>query len=366
MSSFDLDRYLTEGVEALLRDAARAALDNPREAAFLAQFALSARNAARRRQKFARKGEHIPSFLIASITERCNLACSGCYARANGACGSAARDDMTAQQWGRIFDEAQQLGIVLILLAGGEPLLRADVLEQATHRPGLLFPVFTNGTLLQAEALTIFDRHRNLVPILSLEGDAARTDARRGSGVMAALQSAMEELHRRAVLFGVSITITRSNLPEVTADSFVSALQASGCRVVLYVEYVSADGQSHDLAPGEAERRLLDDRLLALRAQLPGVIFVSFPGDERLSSGCLAAGRGFFHINAQGGAEPCPFSPYSDTDIRERPLREALHSPLFLRLQQGDLLTMGHDGACALLSHEAAVRELLQSKESAN
>ena len=359
MESFDLEQYLTAGVQTLLSDAARAALGNPRETAFLARYALSARRAATRRAKAAKAGEHVPSFLIASITERCNLACAGCYARANNTCHSGeSAEGMTGEQWGRIFQEAQELGISIVLLAGGEPLLRGDVLAQAARRPALLFPVFTNGTLLSAETVALFDRHRNLVPILSVEGDRVRTDSRRGVGVHERLQSAMAALSQHQVLFGASVTVTRDNLQEVTSAAFVDALEARGCKVMLYVEYVPADGQSQALAPGEEDRALLDERLLALRQSKPGVVFVSFPGDERQTSGCLAAGRGFFHINAHGGAEPCPFSPFSDTSLKDRPLRDALRSPLFRRLQDADLLQMGHDGGCALFSHEEAVRAL--------
>lgn len=47
------------------------------------------------------------------------------------------------------------------------------------------------------------------------------------------------------------------------------------------------------------------------------MVFLSFSGDEKYVGGCLAAGRGFFHINANGEVEPCPFSPYSDVNSKE-------------------------------------------------
>jgi MoaA/NifB/PqqE/SkfB family radical SAM enzyme len=86
---------------------------------------------------------------------------------------------------------------------------------------------------------------------------------------------------------------------------------------------------------------------------------VSFPGDEKASGGCLAAGRGFFHINANGGAEPCPFSPYSDTNIRNISLLQALDSPLFQKIQSDDILIGEHQGGCVLFEQEEAVKKLL-------
>ena len=90
------------------------------------------------------------------------------------------------------------------------------------------------------------------------------------------------------------------------------------------------------------------------------MIFLSFPGDEKHMGGCLAAGRGFFHINAYGAAEACPFSPYSDRSLREHTLLEVLDSPFFARLQQESLVGGEHDGGCALFQKRAQVQALLK------
>jgi MoaA/NifB/PqqE/SkfB family radical SAM enzyme len=89
------------------------------------------------------------------------------------------------------------------------------------------------------------------------------------------------------------------------------------------------------------------------------MIYISFPGDEKASGGCVAAGRGFFHINSHGGAEPCPFSPYSDVNVRTASLREALRSPLFTALRDGNVLTGDHEGGCVLYEKRELVESLL-------
>ena len=96
-----------------------------------------------------------------------------------------------------------------------------------------------------------------------------------------------------------------------------------------------------------------------LRAACPEVVFVSFPGDEKSSGGCLAAGRGFFHINSHGGAEPCPFSPYSDINVAETSLREALDSALFHALRDNGHLLEDHVGGCVLYEKRELVEQLL-------
>ena len=87
------------------------------------------------------------------------------------------------------------------------------------------------------------------------------------------------------------------------------------------------------------------------------MVFVSFPGDEKSSGGCIAAGRGFFHINSHGGAEPCPFSPYSDVNVRDTSLKEAMHSKLFRRLTENDILADDHKGGCVLFEKRELVEQ---------
>ena len=64
------------------------------------------------------------------------------------------------------------------------------------------------------------------------------------------------------------------------------------------------------------------------------MIIISFPGDEQHMGGCLAAGRGFFHIGPDGSAEPCPFSPFSDSNVLSLGVKGALSSPLFRKLRK--------------------------------
>ncbi len=352
-AGFDLDRYLTDGVESIVKDALAASLKNPKETAFLLTYALASKRAAAAREKFATEGKHIPSFLIASITNRCNLHCAGCYARANSLCDDANTAALLADEdWCRIFDEAAQIGVSFCLLAGGEPMLRRGVLECAAKRREILFPVFTNGTLLSENMLELIDQNRNLVPIVSLEGDEAQTDARRGAGTYAKLTANLERMRDRGVLFGVSVTLTTDNIVTVTGDAFLAGLRAYGAKVAFYVDYVPADEGTDALAPGDAERDYLARRLDELRQRPDSMIYVSFPGDEQFSEGCLAAGRGFFHINPTGGAEPCPFSPVSDTNLKHTSLLAALDSPLFTRLRASEYLSGHHTGACALFGKD--------------
>lgn len=362
----DIQQYLTEGVEAIVKDALRATLKNPKESLFMTRFAAAAQKASERRAKNEREGTHVPSYLIASITSSCNLHCAGCYSRANHATEDCAPTrQLTGAQWESVFRQAEELGVSFVLLAGGEPLLRQDVVEAAGKMPNILFPIFTNGTFLNGRYFRLLDRCRNLIPVISIEGDEALTDARRGAGVYGQVLRNMETLQQQRLLFGCSITVTTENLDEVLSDAFVERLAGRGCKAVFYIEFVPVTDEATHLAPGDAEREKIRAGIDRLRAARPDVVFVSFPGDEKSSGGCLAAGRGFFHINSHGGAEPCPFSPYSDINVAETSLKDAMNSGLFRALRDQGHLLEDHVGGCVLYEKRELVEALLQAEKSA-
>lgn len=360
---FDIQAYMTHGVETIAAESLKATLKNPRESAFMVRFAAASKKASRRRAEAEKAGEHIPPFLIASITSSCNLHCAGCYSRCNHATvDTAPVGQLTDEQWLAIFQEADEIGVSYILLAGGEPMLRRDIIEMAGEIPNIIFPIFTNGTYMDAAYFRLFDKCRNLIPVMSIEGGKEETDERRGKGVYERLISNMDALHERELLFGVSVTVTTQNVRAVISREFLDTLAERGCKLVVYVEFVPVTEESNELAPDETERAILKEGIARLREEYQEMVFVSFPGDEKSSGGCIAAGRGFFHINSHGGAEPCPFSPYSDINVRDTSLRQALKSPLFTALREGDLLADDHAGGCVLYEKRSAVEAILSGK----
>ena len=359
---FNIQEYMTRGVERVVADAVKATLKNPKESAFMAKFALASKAASKKRAGLEDKGEHIPPFLITSITSSCNLHCAGCYSRCNDATvDTEPVKQLTDEEWLHIFDEASDLGVSFILLAGGEPLLRKGVIEAAGRKQDILFPIFTNGTYMADKYFDMFEKNRNLVPIMSIEGEKEATDSRRGEGVYDKLISNMDELDKRGLIYGASVTVTTENLKDVSSEQFIGKLSSKGCKAVIFVEFVPVTEDSQHLAPGDEERKYLAKEITRLRQEHPEMVFVSFPGDEKSSGGCIAAGRGFFHINSHGGAEPCPFSPYSDINVKETSLREAINSKLFKALQSEGVLLDDHAGGCVLYEKRKEVEALCQS-----
>lgn len=357
----DIHSLLKEGTNDIMKTLGRYYLNNKRGIAFLASILPKIKQGMRLRDGYEQNGLHVPPFLISSIASECNLFCAGCYARCGGACAENARGaDLTASEWRAVFEQAAGLGVSFVLLAGGEPLMRRDVIEAAVPFENMIFPVFTNGLLLDETYIDLFHNHRHIVPILSIEGGKAETDERRGAGVYDRLMGVMDALHRKKLLFGASITVTTANLAAVLCDDFIEGLYKRGGGVLIFTEYVPLDKTTRalELSPQEADR--LNAGAEALRGRYPGLVVLTFPGDERSLGGCLASGRGFFHISPDGGAEPCPFSPYSKHNVKTTPMPEILQSPYFAKLQELAAGQDAHAGGCVLFRKEEDVVRIVR------
>lgn len=361
----DLNRYLEVWIFSMARTVFRYYLNDARGRRFITALIPALGKSAGVRKTYALRGIHIPPFLIASITSRCNLYCTGCYARAKECAGTAVPEDMTTGEWRRIFQEAADLGVSFILLAGGEPLMRRDVLSLAASFPGMVFPTFTNATLVDESCLQFFDAHRNVIPIPSIEGNSEETDRRRGTGISRKVLAAMKEFQARGMLYGVSVTVTSQNIGDVTSATFVADLRKVGCGIVFYLEYIPAEQGTEGLVLGDVDITLLETRVTSLRTGYLDMILLSFPGDESVLGGCLAAGRGFFHISSSGNAEPCPFSPYSQQSLKSSSILDVLQSPFFREIREISMRDAGasHTGRCTLFSHEDEVVKMYSGRE---
>ena len=358
--AFDLQQHIEQGVEKIVADTVKATLKNPKESAFMLRFAAASRKASKKRMQLEEEGLHVPGFLIASITSSCNLHCAGCYSRCNNATVDAAPvEQLSREEWQRVFQEAEELGISFIMLAGGEPLIRRDVIEAAGAMPNIIFPIFTNGTFIDERYFKLLDTCRNLVPVLSIEGGREITDARGGRGIYDLVTKNMAKFKEKGLIFGASITVTTENVGEVTSRDFVRKLADQGCKLVIYVEFVPVTEEAKYLAPGEQERAVMARAIDALRADYDDMVLLSFPGDELAMGGCMAAGREFFHINSHGGAEPCPFSPYSDSNVKQTSLKEAIRSRLFEQLREQHVLEEEHVGGCVLFAQKGQVERIM-------
>lgn len=88
-------------------------------------------------------------------------------------------------------------------------------------------------------------------------------------------------LHEKKIMFGTSVTVTKDNLMEVVSEGFINILKEKGCKIVLYIEYVPADGVDVENAFDDPERLLMEQKLNELRNTYKDIIFISFQGMKK-------------------------------------------------------------------------------------
>jgi MoaA/NifB/PqqE/SkfB family radical SAM enzyme len=358
ISNNQLTKMLNKSIGLLMENFVKIALRDFSSAKSLVKIALKQRKTETIRCKYEEEGLHVPPFMIASITSTCNLNCKGCYDKVKIHNHQLELNDT---EWVSIFSEARDLGISFILLGGGEPLTRDNVVKACREFPEIIFPVFTNGLLIDEAYAEFFATSRNIIPIVSIEGNNQQTDDRRGLGVFDRVSLSFELLRKRNIFFGTSITLTSDNIDTVLNEAFIQQYMEKGCRVFFFIEYVPFDELSEKLVISEEQRINVDNALNKLRENYKG-IFIAFPGDEKDFGGCLAAGRGFVHINSTGSLEACPFAPYSDTNLKNMRLKDALNSPILNEIRDLHTLIKDHKGGCALFDNRELVNKKLNAQ----
>jgi MoaA/NifB/PqqE/SkfB family radical SAM enzyme len=351
-------RQLNQGIRLFFSEFVRVSLRRPRQALFFARTVLWQGRAARLRARNAADGLTVPPIAIFSITNGCNLRCKGCYAQA---IRGDAPDELSPEKLRSIVAEADELGVSFFVIVGGEPLTRPEIVDIARDYPHIIFLLVTNGMLLDHALIERLKEQRNTVPVLSIEGTQADTDERRGQGVHQRLRQKMAELKAAGIFFSLSFTMTRANFDTVTDPAFLADAVAEGCRLFFHVEYTPIREGTDDWVITDAQREAMKGLVAGFRKRFPAV-FIAVPWDEEEQGGCLAAGRGFVHISASGDLEPCPFAPYSDTNILRVPLREALQSRFLRVMREQHAMFAESGGGCALWKNRGAVEALLREK----
>jgi MoaA/NifB/PqqE/SkfB family radical SAM enzyme len=301
-----------------------------------------------------KKGFYPPDAMLMSPTMRCNLTCYGCYA------GSYSKEeDLPYEVIDRVIGECNEMGIYLVIMTGGEPFLRKDLFDLFEKYPDTSFQVYTNGSLIDKKMVERFASLGNVIPAFSLEGGREETDGRRGPGQYDRVIQAMKWLKEAKIFFAVSTTQTSKNTDILTSDSFIDFLVEQGCLILWNFHYVPI-GRDPDLTlmASPEQRNRMRERFLHFRATKP-MLFVDFWNDGCLTGGCMAAGRKYFHVNARGDVEPCVFCHFATDNIKEKPLAEALNSPLFQDIRSRQPLSENLFQPCMLIDHPEKAREII-------
>lgn len=312
------------------------------------------RGQARREAAEERYGFRPPFVYLVSPSMRCNLHCQGCYAAEY-----CVDDDLPIEVIDRVLEEGKELGIHFVTILGGEPFLRRDMWDVYAQHNDIYFLVFSNGTTLTPANVARLGELGNVAVALSIEGWEADTDARRGPGTYASVREAFDRMRDAGILFGFSSMVTRYNVETICSDEFNQMLVDKGCLFGWHFLYMPI-GRDPDLnlMPTPEQRNYLRMHGAArIRTTFP-MFVIDFWNDAPYVDGCIAAGKGYFHVNTNGDVEPCIFTHFATDNVNEKSLEECLNSPFFqsIRSRQpyGSNLLM----PCMLIDHPHVFREV--------
>lgn len=302
-------------------------------------------------------GCNIPWAILMDPTSACNLKCTGCWAADYGN-----KLSMSYEEMGDIIEQGKKLGIYFYLYSGGEPLVRKrDIIRLCEKHSDCMFTAFTNGTLIDEEFADEMLRVKNFVPAISIEGFEEATDSRRGKGTYQAVIRAMEILKRKKLVFGASLCYTRYNTEVIGSEEYIDFLIEQGVKFAWLFTYMPVGVDSPpDLLVTSEQREFMYRQIRAFRETKP-LFTMDFWNDGEYVSGCIAGGRRYLHINAQGDIEPCAFIHYSDSNIREKTLLEALQSPLFMQYHRNQPFNENPLRPCPLLDNPGRLTAMVEA-----
>jgi MoaA/NifB/PqqE/SkfB family radical SAM enzyme len=307
----------------------------------------------KRKEFDQRTGTYPPDALLISPTMRCDLNCYGCYA------GYYPRgSDLPLEVIDRVITEGKEMGIYLILFTGGEPFLRKDLFSLFEKHEDVCFQIYTNARQINNQMVERLAALGNAIPAISLEGLEEQTDKRRGKGHFRHCMGVMDMLREAGLFFAVSTTQTRENTEVLGSDEFIDLLVEKGCILMWNFHYVPVGkAPALELMATPQQRNYMRERFKHFRATQP-MLFVDFWNDGHLTNGCIAGGRKYLHITANGEVEPCVFCHFAEDNIKEKSLLEVLNSRLFREIRSRQPFSENQFRPCMLIDEPAQGRDM--------
>lgn len=298
---------------------------------------------------------NVPWAILIDPTSACNLKCTGCWAAEYDKTDSLSYDLLD-----RVIKEGKELGIYMYIFSGGEPLVRKDdLIKLAEKHNDCSFLSFTNATLVDEDFAKKLGELGNFGLAISVEGFEEETDMRRGKGTYNKVMKAMDLLKKEGVIFGFSTCYHKYNTEIVGSEEYLDFLVDKGCMFGWYFTYmpIGTDAVT-DLIATPEQREYMYHQIRDLRTKKP-IFIMDFWNDGEYVQGCIAGGRRYLHINANGDVEPCAFIHYSNVNIKDVSLVEALQSPLFMQYKENQPFNENHLRPCPLLDNPEKIRDMV-------
>ncbi|MDN7023798.1 radical SAM protein [Methanoculleus sp. FWC-SCC1] len=297
-----------------------------------------------------------PALISWNVTSRCNLRCAHCYLDAGG---GGEGTELTSAEAKTLLDQVAGTGSPVVILSGGEPLLREDLCDIAAYGTsrGLRMALGTNGTLIDDRTAVRLAEAGVRKAAVSLDSaDPEKHDRFRGvSGAWRRAVQGIEACKNAGIGLQIHTTVTLQNHRELDAIAALGEDLGVHDFQFFFLVPTGRGKELVDISPEMYEAlireilRLRKDRDLAIRptcapqyVRIAAEMGLSVQDGER---GCIAGIR-YCRIDPKGEVTPCPYLPLSLGNVRETAFGEIWDGSEVLRnLRTGDALA-GKCGRC--------------------
>lgn len=300
-------------------------------------------------------GYNPPFVMLISPTMRCNYRCQGCFAASY-----ERKDDMKPEVFDRVLSEAEEIGINFLVILGGEPFLYPDLLDILGKHDKSFFQIYTNASMIDKTMAKRLAEMGNIAPQISVNGPAEYTDASRGKGAFQQVMQAMDNLREAGCVFGFSSLVNRQNADIICSDEWFDLLMEKGALYGWLFLYMPVGANPDvNLMPTAEQRNNLRLTMQHCRQTKP-ILPIDFWNDGALTGGCIAGARMYFHVNHRGDVEPCIFCHFATHNINTSNLAEALGSPFFKDIREGQPFSYNTLRPCPMIDHPGEMWKIIQ------
>lgn len=296
-----------------------------------------------------------------NTTQACNIKCIHCYRDA----GIRREDELDTAQGKKLIEEIARAGFKILILSGGEPLIREDIYELISHakQAGLRPVLGSNGMLITDEVAGKLKAAGLACAGISIDSkDRERHDWFRGfEGAWDATMAGIEACKKAGLPFQIHTTVSNWNESEVTDITDLAVSWGARAHHVFFLVPTGRGKDIEDTTLKTAEYEALLTRIMEKQQQVDIELkptcapqFMRIAKQKgipmRFTRGCLA-GTGYCVIIPSGDVHPCPYLPMKVGNVKETPFDKIwAESPVFNTLRheplKGGCAACGYDDVC--------------------
>jgi radical SAM protein with 4Fe4S-binding SPASM domain len=308
-----------------------------------------------------------PYHVVWEVTTRCNLDCIHCYANSV----DSTQTELTTNEGKRLLEQIAEIDeLRMIVITGGEPLLRNDIFELVEHAGKLGFRIVfsTNGTLLTTEMAKDLARLGVANFSISLDGDNAgcHESIRRKSGCFQGALDGIKSAMQTGVCLQVNFTAMKQNLVEL--PGVIDLAESLKADIIMVFQAVPPR-QEKGAIELDAEEQMQLIKTIAEKQKKTRALIMPVCSPEywpwlvehkrvpfgrtmvnKAFSGC-GAGRGFSYIRFDGEVWPCNFIPLSAGNVRREAFTDIWNNSPLLQGFRGQARRL--KGACGECRHQS-------------